>query len=227
MQYSENEELPCQRHTYIIVEIVVQVFWCSYIGCLGWRMVSRCCINPFAFRCTYNVGSHTGEIEDFVPCIWQGRLVFAPVWLAHGWNQKIKSTQGDVKVKKKELMKIHQKKHTKKELERKTEKVLIGIWIFSELVRAFMKTAFPNKARVSLELAQGTIASLLNFTLQVWSGTGTYDSERITGQGELHSHSMTLIQFTETLLLATGNRMNKHNGARKFSIGIYYSPEAW
>lgn len=59
------------------------------IGCYWeiWRSIwvvnSRSCINPLCFRWTYNFGSHTGEIEGFMPYKWQGRLVFAPIWLAH------------------------------------------------------------------------------------------------------------------------------------------------
>lgn len=85
---------------------MLEAFW--EISCYWqtWRFVwvvnSRSCINPLCFGWTYNFGSHTGEIEGFMPCKWQGRLVFAPVWLAHDdqemstrkwWSGKNKVTE--------------------------------------------------------------------------------------------------------------------------------------
>lgn len=65
----------------------LKAFW--EIGCYWqiwsfvWAVNSRSGINPLCFRWTYNFGSHTGEIEGFMPCKWQGSLVFAPIWLSH------------------------------------------------------------------------------------------------------------------------------------------------
>lgn len=68
-----------QKHTYRTSKAAGEISFCWYGGNI-WNVFSRSCINPFIFRCTYNVGSHTGEIEDFMPYMWQGRLVFAPIF---------------------------------------------------------------------------------------------------------------------------------------------------
>ena len=74
---------PTPHNTYRILK----AFW--EVGChwQTWRSVwvvnPRGRIDPLCFGRTYNFGSHTGEIEGFMPCEWQGRLVFAPIWLVH------------------------------------------------------------------------------------------------------------------------------------------------
>lgn len=72
-------------HTHRTLKTAGEFSFCWY-GRDTWNTFSRSCINPLTIRCTYNVGTHTGEIEDFMPYMWQGRLVFAPVF----WYVEIK-----------------------------------------------------------------------------------------------------------------------------------------
>lgn len=74
-----------QKRTHRILKTAGEFSFCWY-GWDTWNTFSRSCINPFIIRCTYNVGTHTGEIEDFMSYMWQGRLVFAPVF----WYVEIK-----------------------------------------------------------------------------------------------------------------------------------------
>lgn len=74
-----------QMHTHRTLKTAGEFSFCWY-SWDTWYAFSRSCINPLIIRCTYNVGTHTGEIEDFMPYMWQGRLVFAPVF----WYVEIK-----------------------------------------------------------------------------------------------------------------------------------------
>lgn len=74
---------PTFQNTYRMLKAFWEISCYWQIWRFVWVVNSRSCVNPLCFRWTYNFGSHTGEIEGFMPCKWQGRLVFAPVWLVH------------------------------------------------------------------------------------------------------------------------------------------------